>query len=282
MSDIVVLPYTDFFVRYLLGDENNIDLLLSFINAVNEDSDFPKIKSITIKNPFNLKTVATEKESIIDVKAVDAEGRQYDIEIQTTGNQLFRHRSLYYWAKLYASQLTSGVKFHVLKPTVCINLLNFSLEPLKSIHSCFRLCEKNHPDVILTDHLMMHFLELPRFSKKENFQTSFDKWMAYFKYEGQEEEIMKTIIGDDTIISKAHQQYVNFTQNDELLELYEARRKYQLQYNTDVTEARIEGEKRGKIEGKVESAKQMLNDGLSVDKISQYTGLSPEEIEKLR
>ena len=106
--------------------------------------------------------------------------------------------------------------------------------------------------------------------------------MAYFKYEGQEEEIMKTIIGDDAIISKAHQQYVNFTRNDELLEIYEARRKYQLQYNTDITEARIEGEKKGEKKGKIESAKQMLKDGLSIDKINQYTGLSPEEIEKLR
>ena len=97
---------------------------------------------------------------------------------------------------------------------------------------------------------------------------------------------MKTIIGDDAIISKAHQQYVDFTRNDELLELYEARRKYQLQYNTDITEARIEGEKKGKIEGekkgKIENAKRMLKDRLSIEKISQYTGLSPEEIEKLR
>ncbi len=50
-----VLPYNDYFVRYLLGDESNNDLLLSFINAVHEDYGFPLIKKVKIMNPFNLK-----------------------------------------------------------------------------------------------------------------------------------------------------------------------------------------------------------------------------------
>ncbi len=82
----IVYPYNDFFVRYLLGDEENTDLLLSFINAVNENSGFPLIKSVNIKNPFNLKEYQNNKESILDIKAVDENGLQYDIEIQVSGN----------------------------------------------------------------------------------------------------------------------------------------------------------------------------------------------------
>ena len=52
---VKVYPYSDIFVRYLLGNEKNKDLLLSFINAVNEDSNFPLITDLTIKNPYNLK-----------------------------------------------------------------------------------------------------------------------------------------------------------------------------------------------------------------------------------
>lgn len=35
-----VKPFSDTFVRYLLGDEKNKDILKSFINAVNADSCF--------------------------------------------------------------------------------------------------------------------------------------------------------------------------------------------------------------------------------------------------
>ncbi len=70
----IVYPYTDIFVRYLLGDEANTDLLISFINAVNEDYGFPLVESVIIKNPFNLKDYRHDKESVLDIKAVDENG----------------------------------------------------------------------------------------------------------------------------------------------------------------------------------------------------------------
>ena len=100
-----IYAYSDIFVRYLLGDERNTDLLLSFINAVNADYDLPLLRSVTIKNPFNLKNLAKEKESVIDIKAEDESGRLYDIEVQVYGNKQYVHRSLYYWARLYSSQV---------------------------------------------------------------------------------------------------------------------------------------------------------------------------------
>lgn len=72
-----ILPYTDVFVRYLLGDEKNNDLLLSFINAVNADYNLPLIESVAIRNPYNLKEAAKEKETKLDVKATDESGKIY-------------------------------------------------------------------------------------------------------------------------------------------------------------------------------------------------------------
>ena len=47
---MIVYAYSDIFARYLLGDEKNKDLLLSFINAVNEDYHLPLLKEVVIKN----------------------------------------------------------------------------------------------------------------------------------------------------------------------------------------------------------------------------------------
>lgn len=44
-------------------------------------------------------------DSITDIKAIAETGRQYDIEMQVTGNESFKHRSLYYRVKPHASQL---------------------------------------------------------------------------------------------------------------------------------------------------------------------------------
>jgi predicted transposase/invertase (TIGR01784 family) len=66
-------------VRYLLGDEKNKDLLISFINAVNNDSNFTPIKDVSIKNPVNFKNFQSDKESILDIKGIDEQGKQYDI-----------------------------------------------------------------------------------------------------------------------------------------------------------------------------------------------------------
>ena len=91
-----IKPSTDIFIKYLLGSRNNKDLLLSFINSVLEDSQFKKIKEVEIKNPFNLKSFIVDKESILDIKATDENNRQYNVEIQSTGNLHFKKRSLYY------------------------------------------------------------------------------------------------------------------------------------------------------------------------------------------
>ena len=46
-------------------------------------------------------------------------------------------------------------------------------------------------------------------------------------------------------------------------------------------EGKKEGKKEGKIEGKRETAKRMLLDNISIEKVIKYTGLSEEEIKAL-
>jgi predicted transposase/invertase (TIGR01784 family) len=274
---VTILPYTDIFVRYLLGDEKNTDLLLSFINAVNKDNNLPLIKTVTIRNPYNLKEVAKDKETILDVKATDEFGDIYNIEIQASGNETFKYRSLYYWAKLYSSQIEAGEKYYELKPTVSINLLNFNLIESENVHSCFSLYEKNNHELMLTNHLLIHFIEIKKFIQESNFQNDFEKWLAYFKYEGIREDIMQVIVDNNSVFAKAHDRFKNFTKDDKLVELYESRKKWQMDKDTEIGYA----EMKGRQEGKSENAKKMLVKGYSVEDISDITGLSEQEINKL-
>jgi len=279
MLIMIVFAYSDIFVRYLLGDVKNTDLLLSFINAVNEDYCLPPLKSIMIKNPFNLKNLADEKETVIDIKAEDDTGKQYDIEIQVEGNSQYINRSLYYWSRLYHSQIDEGDDYKKLNPTICINLINFELfKEYKEVHSCFVLKEKRHPELELSNHLLIHFIEFDKFVKDSNFMFSFEKWLGFFRYEGFREEIMQEIIKDDPILTKAHERYTQFTRNERLMEIYHARMKQQADEKTRLSDAKIEG----KIEGKLEDAKAMLTRGLDIQLIADCTGLTLEEVQRLK
>jgi predicted transposase/invertase (TIGR01784 family) len=295
----MVYAYSDIFVRYLLGDEGNKDLLISFINAVNEDSGFPAITEINIKNPINIRTMVLDKESVIDIKAWDENGRQYDIEIQIAGDSDFSRRSLYYWAKLYGSQLDQGEDYSDLKPTICINLLGFKLfeQGHIGVHSCFVPKELVSNDV-LSDHLVIHFIELPKFQKRSGFTSLFEHWLGYFKYAGQQEDVMRTLLESEPKLEKAHTLYKRFTQNDEMIELYEARMKYKRDHATLLRSAEKrgleEGEKRGLEEGqkrglekgrrenREEIARTMLTKGMEVATIVEITQLSIQQIEQLR
>ena len=284
-----VKPTSDIFIKYLLGSKANKDLLLSFINSVLEDSKFQKIIRVEIKNPFNLKSFVYDKESILDVKAIDENNRQYDVEIQTTGNEHFKNRSLYYWAKLYCSQLEGGDKYIDLKPTICINILDFKLfNEIESLHTCYLLREQNLPEYVLTDHIIIHFLEVPKL-QDGNIKTKLEKWLFYLKYEGKEKEKMKILL-KDTDINKAHDVYKHFSEDESLREIYEARMKRKLDYNTDIAVAKQEGRKEGKQEGKqegikeakFENAKKMLLKKYPAKDISDITGLPIEEIKRLK
>ncbi len=94
----IVNPTSDFFVRYLLGSEENKAILLDFINTILKDSGFNPAVKLKIMNPFNLKTFSESKESILDVKAEDENRRIFDVEIQVIGNSRYIKRSLYSWA----------------------------------------------------------------------------------------------------------------------------------------------------------------------------------------
>jgi predicted transposase/invertase (TIGR01784 family) len=62
---------------------------------------------------------------------------------------------------------------------------------------------------------------------------------------------------------------------------YEESLKYYRDLKNVVDTSFDEGREEGKMEGKMEIARQMKAEGEPVDKISRFTGLSMEEIEKL-
>ena len=271
----------DVFVRYLLGSEDHKDLLMDFLNAVFEQKGHELVVEIELFNPFNLRSVRESKESILDVRARDSRGRWLNIEIQIDRDGSYANRSLYYWAKSYTAQLGTGEGYEALNPAVCINLLGFELFPqLPGYHSCFQVREVDQPEYVLSEHLQIHFIELPKnpLERANEVRDALDRWCYYFEHEGSVEESEMTVLLDENkAIRKAHEVYREFTADAELMDMVEAREKWLKDVNTRLASA----ERQGMQKNARETARRMIDEGFEAATISRITGLSEDEIRTL-
>ena len=105
------------------------------------------------------------------------------------------------------------------------------------------------------------------------------RWLKFMNTQSYEE--MKQIGKDDEVMEQAIK-YI-----DEFLEKEGTTFQDKIDYEKvkSFDDGLIKGEKAGIIKGKkagiIETAKKMLKDGLNINSIAKYTGLSKEEIENL-
>lgn len=279
-NNIEVNKLNDYFIRYFFGLKGNEDLLLSFINAIMIDSNFATFVSVDILNPFNISEKAGNKESIVDLKAITEDGIIVIIEIQTYSTKNFPERTLYYWSKNYSNILNHGDKYAKLKPVISINLIDDFLfdETDNKMHTCYLLKEKNN-NKILTDHIQLHYVEIPKFDKNGDIKNKLKNWILFLN--SNKEEDMSKLLKEDTIFEKAIDKYNYFTNNKDLLNEYDRREAYLVYQASLMRGAREDGFEEGRNEEKKSMVKSMKKSGLDIKFISEITGLSVDEIEKL-
>ncbi|GMT48481.1 MAG: hypothetical protein IEMM0008_0020 [bacterium] len=165
-----------------------------------------------------------------------------------------------------------------------MSILHFHLiKEHDDYHSWFSLTKNGDHELVLTDHLSIHFIELLNFKKKiPKKLNSLEKWLYFFKYEGKEDESMKVIIQDDEILEKADRVYKQFTQDEQLKDIYESIIEGERKYLTDLELAERKGIEQGIEKERHEIAQLMLKQGLEIDLISKTTQLTVEEIEQLK
>ena len=266
----------DCFIRYLFSDKGNENIVLDFINGVMIDLNFQTFNNVVILNPFNLTKYLDGKESIVDVKCITEDNQTVIIEIQLQGNQYFIRRSLYYWANSYSSLLNKSENYTKLSPVISINVLDFTLfNDIDDFHSCYLLKEIKH-NKILTDHCMLHYIELPKFNLN-NDKEKLSSWIKFFKGENMSNLIIK----ENNIFEEVEKRCQSFIDSDPLINAYRKKEWNEYFYKDMMNVEREEGIKEGRIAEQISMATAMKKDGADINLISKYTGLSIEEIEKL-
>jgi predicted transposase/invertase (TIGR01784 family) len=278
----------DFVFRYVLGREEAKSLLMDLVNAVLEDAGCTPIISLDLRNPVNPRDASWAKETVLDIKAVGQDRQLFDIEMQVSGDRHFVNRSLYYWAQLYSRQLEKGHEYDELRPVICINLLDFDLfEGTAENHHRFIITEAGTPELVMTEDLQIHFVELTKPAVRE---THLKLWTQLIGNAGKDGEDMKVLLSKDRVLSQTYAEFERCTQDEEVRELALARERFQLDQRSSLKTARQdgfeEGKKKGLEEGKKEGKKEGLEEGKKesmreVARLLQAKGLAPELIQSI-
>ncbi|MGH7193730.1 MAG: Rpn family recombination-promoting nuclease/putative transposase, partial [Candidatus Saccharimonadales bacterium] len=138
-------PKVDYAFKHVFGREQSEPVLISLLDAVLQPEPGRQIASLELLNPFNDKEALDDKLSILDIKARDQSGRQFNIEMQVLGYGPFRERSLYYWSRLYQSQMQEGMNYELLRPTIAVCFVDTPLfADLADYHLVFELRDRRH------------------------------------------------------------------------------------------------------------------------------------------
>lgn len=262
---------TDVVFRYVFSSSGSEKGLRGFINAIQQSSHRPEVEQIEILNPFNLPKIREGKETILDLRARDVNGRQYDIEMQAINKVAFLNRILYYWSRLYSDQLRTGENYLKLQPVISIILTRFDLlQGLPDLHNIFGIRAEKNPHVLLTDDLQIHTLELTeekwtRFLKDHPLnaeQKRLQNWLDFLlnankKSEGEMENLIMAADGLDVAYGKLQE----LSRDQELREIAFAQEKAERDREAELLFAQTAGLEKGIEKGIEKGLRKGLRQG---------------------
>lgn len=291
MEEFIMKPKIDFAFKEIMMDElARIGFLSAMLKL--EPSD---IKETQILNTNLRKLHADEKQGILDVRIMMNNQTEIDIEIQLSALKVWADRALFYLAKMYTDQISSGENYQVFKKCVSISILDFELfEDEPEFYSCFHIREDQR-HTLYTDKMEFQVLELPKLPK-ELREDSNDilLWGKFINAERKEE--FDVLVAKNPYIESAYQHLQMISQDEEKRQEYEARAKAIRDYNQGMLEAEQRGEARGSAEGeargeareKVKGIRILISDHIeegipkvkTLAKLEKYYQLTPDQAEQ--
>ncbi|MCC8120227.1 MAG: Rpn family recombination-promoting nuclease/putative transposase [Bacteroidales bacterium] len=272
-------PFTGFGFKRLFGSEANKDILINFLNSVIEDEE---IVEITYLNVEKLGQIESDRKAIYDLYCKTEKGHHIIVEMQKAWQVHFIDRTIFYSARAIDDAAKKGDWDFALPKIYVIALLNFTPSEFADepgYKHILRLCDISTGQEF-SRKLNYIFLEIKKFDKSiDELESLTDKWMHVIKnldnFESYptvlQEKIFKKFFEEARISA--------FTPEEQFA--YEESLKVMRDNNNVLASAEIKGRKEGHEEEKIRFARELKALNVSIDKISQASGLTIEEIEKL-
>lgn len=275
-------PFTDWGFKRLFGREASKDLLVDFLNDLFEGE--LHVKDVTFKDKEQLADTKDLRGCIYDVYCETDDGKHFIVEMQNQWTANFVNRTLCYACKAITGQrekekTKTRASLYELMLVYVISFMNFALredDEVQQFKTDVMLREKNS-ERAFTDKLRFIYLNLTLFTKKaDDCETDFEKWIYVLKnmetleripFETQK-KIFKRLaeVADSSHLSQADR------------EKYEESQRMVDNYNLGMYSAWMQGNKEGELKKSLDIARKMLQSGITVAQIMQFTGLTQKQV----
>lgn len=272
------LPVTnDYIFKKIFAKRGNESILKDFLIGILE---IP-IEKVEVQTEVSLERQLEEnKLGRLDIIAILNDNTFVNIEIQVLNPHNFIERSLYYWSGNYYNNLKAGENYSRVKKTIAINILNYELFEEGPFHEIARL-RRDYQTKVLTEKIEMHFIQIPKFLKeKRKTKTKLEQWMQFISQTNQRE--VELAMKENKEIKKANEEYQYLTGDEAERRIAFLRDKAIRDEKSMLQGARDEGIEQGIKQEKMQIAQKLLKMKMPIRQIMDATGLTKEEIEKLK
>lgn len=279
--------FTDFAFKRLFGSEQSKAILLDFLNELLQNHE-GKIHSISYLKNEQLGRSEADRRAVYDLYCENDKGEKFIVEIQKTKQKFFKDRTVYYSTFPITEQSQKGEWDYKLEPVYVVAILDFIFDEDKASKEKYRydvkLCDIETGKVFY-DKLTFIYLEMPKFQKTEDELSSrFEKWMYVIRNLDRLDKVPSGV--REEIFERFFELAEMSKLSPEEARIYEDNWKAIRDVKNSIDTALEEGEEKGRAEGRAEgerakaldAARKMLADGVSVEKVARWTGLSENEL----
>ena len=259
-------PKNDIVFQSLFNQKNE-KITKAFVEDLLEE----KIDRIIINETKELyREKPEDKLGILDLEVDINEEKKIDVEIQLIEKENFAERLLFYYAKLYGNEIKRGKTYESYKKVVIIAIIDFELEITKEIEKMetkWRIREDEDTEIILTDALEIHIIELSK--TKREYETNKEnrkvQWMMFLDNPNTEE--VGKIMEENKEIKEAVVEVHKMSKDEKIRKLAELREKAIMDEKEIYSTGYHKGEKIGYSQGKLEGEKTGYSKGQKKEKI---------------
>lgn len=246
-----------------------------------------------------------EKAERFDVNCKIDDGSQINLEMQASRivedldgqNRNLKGKSIYYLTDLHSSQPSKGLRrYDRLARSYQITFCAYTVFPQAPDYVNSFSLRHDVTGELLSDAISLTFVELSKLGevikKPVGEMTALEKWSVFFQYapDPRYREEVNKVIESEEVLQMAGELLMSISQDERERAIFRSRRKFQTDLQSNLATAEDIGRAKGRAEGRaegranrsIEIARQALRMKMPVSDIAKLTGLTCEEIEKLR
>lgn len=243
----ILSPKIDVIFQALFGEQGSERITKAFLERILDI----KIKSIELnQNPILRREKVDGKLGVLDVIAKINDNQNIDIEMQISTQENIKDRILYYWSRLYIRSIKKKENYDTLEKSIVILITEEKIAGLEELecHTDWRIIEKKNKEVILTDKLEIHIIELEKLNDYiDSMNTNLIDWLTFLQ-DPESERVMKSMENNKEL-KEAKEKLEQISEDEKMQQLAWWREKWVYEENgRKRREKEIKaGEKRVKI-----------------------------------